>query len=93
MWYDQQGPSPPVFFVSVAAKGVAGGILVSVASKWVISLLSATLRRRLVDVASKGVRSEFFGCVATKAARDERKRSNAETQSAQRFRTEDSERE
>jgi hypothetical protein len=50
---------PPVFFVSVASKGVAGEILVSVASKGVISPLLATLRSGLVSVASKGFSGAF----------------------------------
>jgi hypothetical protein len=48
-----------MFFVSVASKGVAGENLVSVASKGVISPLSATLTRGLVGVASKGVIGAF----------------------------------
>jgi hypothetical protein len=42
-----------MFFVSVASKGVAGEIPVSVASKGVISPLSATLMRSLGSVDSK----------------------------------------
>ena len=54
MWRE---PLPP-FFVSVAFKGV----------RFCVSLLDATLMRRLVSVASKGVREHAFS-VAEKQKR------------------------
>ncbi len=58
IWEAEEG-ALPVFFVNVASKGVAGENSVSVASKGVISPLSATFMGGLVGVASKGVTGAF----------------------------------